>query len=243
MKTRAESVGALRGASRAPAIEWRVSRALVPYESAAAAMEARVAAIAEGRANEQVWLLEHPPIYTAGTSAREADLVKARFPVHRAGRGGRFTYHGPGQRVAYVMLDLRQRGQDARAFVAGLEDWLIATLASLSVRGERREDRVGVWVARPDKPSGPSGEPAEDKIAAIGIRLRRWVSFHGVSINVDPDLSHFAGIVPCGIANRAYGVTSLADLGRPAAMSEADDALREAFEAVFGGKMRVASSE
>src|SRR5687768_5094375 len=182
-------------------------------------MDARVAAIAAGRAPERVWLLEHPPLYTAGTSARDEDLVEPnRFPVHRTGRGGQFTYHGPGQRVAYVMLDLNRRAPDLRRYVAALEAWLIAALAEFNVRGERREDRVGVWVRRPEKPPGPTGEPAEDKIAAIGIRIRRWVSFHGVSLNVEPDLSHFSGIVPCGV--RAHGVTSLVDLGLPVTMPE-----------------------
>jgi lipoyl(octanoyl) transferase len=192
-------------------------------------MEDRVAAIAEGRAPELVWLLEHPPLYTAGTSARPDDLVEARFPVHQTGRGGQFTYHGPGQRVAYVMLDLRRRTQDVRAFVAALEAWIIGTLDAFAIRGERREDRVGVWVRRPEKADG-----AEDKIAAIGIRVRRWVTFHGISLNVEPDLSHFGGIVPCGIAERRYGVTSLVDLGLPVTMHDADVALRAAFEDVFG---------
>jgi lipoyl(octanoyl) transferase len=210
-------------------VAWRISDGLVPYEAAVVAMEERVAAIAEGRAPELVWLLEHPPLYTAGTSARPDDLVEARFPVHQTGRGGQFTYHGPGQRVAYVMLDLRRRTQDVRAFVAALEAWIIGTLDAFSIRGERREDRVGVWVRRPEKAEG-----AEDKIAAIGIRVRRWVTFHGISLNVEPDLSHFGGIVPCGIAEQRYGVTSLVDLGLPVTMHDADVALRSAFEEVFG---------
>ena len=215
-----------------PPVEWAVADALVPYDEAVAEMEARVAAIAEG-APERVWLVEHPPLYTAGTSAKDEDLVEPeRFPVFRSGRGGQFTYHGPGQRVAYVMLDLSRRRRDLRAYVAALEAWLIATLAAFNVRGERREDRVGVWVRRPDK--GPS---AEDKIAAIGIRVRRWVSFHGVSLNVEPDLSHFSGIVPCGV--RGHGVTSLVDLGIPVTMPEADAVMRAAFERVFGETVRV----
>jgi lipoyl(octanoyl) transferase len=210
----------------------------VPYEAALAAMEERVAAIAAGEARELVWLLEHPPLYTAGTSARDEDLlVPARFPVHRTGRGGQYTYHGPGQRVAYVMLDLEHRTPDLRRYVAALEAWLIATLAAFNVRGERREDRVGVWVRRPEKAPNPLGEPAEDKIAAIGIRVRRWVTFHGVSLNVEPDLTHFAGIVPCGV--RGHGVTSLADLGLIVSMPEVDAVLRESFEALFGPTVAV----
>jgi len=192
-------------------------------------MEARVAAIADGRAGELVWLLEHPPLYTAGTSARPQDLLAPRFPVHQTGRGGQFTYHGPGQRVAYAMLDLRTRGQDLRAYVAALEDWVIDALDHFNVRGESRDDRVGVWVRRPDK-----GPGAEDKIAAIGIRVRRWVAFHGISLNVDPDLEHFGGIVPCGIADGRYGVTSLVDLGLPVTLADTDLALRAAFESVLG---------
>jgi lipoyl(octanoyl) transferase len=206
----------------------------VSYEEALAFMEASAAAIAMGEAPERVWLLEHPPLYTAGTSAREADLLDARFPVFRTGRGGQFTYHGPGQRVAYVMLDLKRRRPDVRAFVAALEAWLIDALALLGVKGETREDRVGVWVARPDKPPGLNGAPAEDKIAALGVRVRRWVSFHGVALNVAPNLTHFSGIVPCGIAQADYGVTSLEDLGRPATMTGVDAALRAAFERRFG---------
>jgi lipoyl(octanoyl) transferase len=211
------------------AVEWRISRAPVPYPEAVAAMEARVAAIADGEAPELVWLLEHPPLYTSGTSGKQADLLDARFPLFPTGRGGQLTYHGPGQRVAYVMLDLKRRRPDVRAFVAGLEQWIIRTLAVFNVPGERREDRVGVWVARPDK-----GRDHEDKIAAIGVRLRRWVSFHGISINVEPDLTHFAAIVPCGVADPRYGVTSLADLGLAVTMADVDIALRPAFEEVFG---------
>ena len=208
-------------------VAWELAAAPVLYPQAVAAMEERAAAIAEGEAQELVWLLEHPPIYTAGTSARAADLVvPERFPVYRTGRGGQFTYHGPGQRVAYVMLDLRRRGTDIRTFVAGLERWLILTLASFGVVGERREDRVGIWVSR-------AGPPArEDKIAAIGVRVRRWVSLHGISLNVDPDLDHFAGIVPCGV--RDHGVTSLADLGIVASLADVDRALRDSFVHVFG---------
>jgi lipoyl(octanoyl) transferase len=209
--------------------EWRISDAPVGYERALAAMEARVAAIAEGRAAELVWLLEHPPLYTAGTSARPEDLVDARFPVHPVGRGGQFTYHGPGQRVAYVMLDLKRRVPDVRRFVATLEEWLIRTLAGFNLRGERREDRIGVWVARPDRGAGH-----EDKIAAIGIRLKRWVSLHGIALNVDPDLAHFSGIVPCGVSDPRYGVTSLAALGHPVTLPEVDMVLRQAFERLFG---------
>ena len=216
-----------------PAVRWRISEGLIPYDEAVAAMEEEVAAIADGRADELVWLLEHPPLYTAGTSANTADLIEPeRFPVHTTGRGGEYTYHGPGQRVAYVMLDLKRRRQDVRAYVAALEELVIRTLESMNVKGERREDRVGVWVRRPDRPPLPDGSMAEDKIAALGIRLRRWVSFHGLSLNVDPDLTHFSGIVPCGIS--AYGVTSLIDLGLPVMMPEVDMRLRTAFEEVFG---------
>jgi lipoyl(octanoyl) transferase len=211
-------------------VEWRISHGLVPYEAALAAMEARVAAIAAGKAAELVWLLEHPPVYTAGTSARPADLIAARFPVHLAGRGGQLTYHGPGQRVAYVMLDLRQRTVDVRRFVATLEEWLIRTLAELGVVGERREDRVGVWVSSPGQRTGIR----EAKIAAIGVRIKRWVTLHGIALNVDCDLSHYAGIVPCGVSEPSYGVTSLADLGRPTAMAAVDAVLRRTFEDLFG---------
>ena len=211
------------------AVEWRISDAPVPYLEAVATMEARVAEIAAGEAPELVWLLEHPPLYTSGTSGKPGDLLDPRFPMFATGRGGQLTYHGPGQRVAYVMLDLKRRQPDVRAYVAGLEEWIVRTLAAFHVRGERREDRVGVWVSRPDK-----GPGFEDKIAAIGVRLRRWVSFHGISINVDPDLSHFAAIVPCGVADPRYGVTSLSDLGHPVTMTDADIAVRQAFEQVFG---------
>src|SRR5689334_21172699 len=205
--------------------EWRISDGPVPYQEALATMEERVADIRAGRARELVWLLEHPPLYTAGTSSKPQDLLQPlRFPVHPAGRGGQYTYHGPGQRVVYTMLDLRRRRQDVRRFVSDLEDWTIRTLARFDVKGERRDGRVGVWVAR-------SGQ-REEKIAAIGVRIRHWVSFHGLSINVEPDLSHYAGIVPCGIAE--HGVTSLVDLGLPVTMTDLDMALAETFEAVFG---------
>jgi len=215
-------------------VEWTISPGLTPYEEALAEMEFRAERIAAGLADERVWLLEHPPLYTAGTSAKPRDLLAARFPVHRAGRGGQFTYHGPGQRVAYVMLDLGRRRRDVRAYVAALERWLIAALKPLGVEAETREERVGVWVRRPDKPRGAGGAMAEDKIAAIGVRVRRWAAFHGVALNVDPDLTHFSGIVPCGIAETHYGVTSLADLGVSARMSDVDAALRGAFESIFG---------
>lgn len=218
----------MRAVPGSPPVEWRIEPDLLDYEFAVTFMEERVAAIAEGRARELVWLVEHPPLYTAGTSADPNDLVEPdRFPVHQTGRGGQYTYHGPGQRVAYVMLDLERRGKDVRAFVAALERWIIGALAAFNVRGERREDRVGVWVRRPDK-----GDGAEDKIAAIGIRVRRWVSFHGISLNVEPDLGHFSGIVPCGI--RGHGVTSLVDLGLPVTMADADAALKASFIEVFG---------
>jgi lipoyl(octanoyl) transferase len=210
-------------------VEWRISDMPVPYPESVAEMEARAADIAGGRASELVWLLEHPPLYTSGTSGKAGDLLEARFPVFQTGRGGQLTYHGPGQRVAYVMLDLKRRRPDVRAYVAGLEQWIIRTLAAFNVRGERREDRVGVWVRRPDK-----GEGYEDKIAAIGVRLRRWVSFHGIAINVEPNLSHFSAIVPCGVADPRYGVTSLVDLGLPVTMADVDVALRQAFAEVFG---------
>src|SRR6201987_3335410 len=211
------------------AVEWVISDAPVPYLDAIAAMEARVADIAALRAPELVWLLEHPPLYTSGTSGKTSDLLAPRFPLFATGRGGQLTYHGPGQRVAYAMLDLKRRRPDVRAYVAALEEWIIRTLASFNVRGERREDRVGVWVKRPDK-----GEGFEDKIAAIGVRLKRWVSFHGIAINVEPDLSHFSAIVPCGVVDPRYGVTSLVDLGHPLTMADVDVALRHAFEEVFG---------
>ncbi len=215
-------------------VDWITSAGVVPYETALAEMEARVAAIAEGRADEAIWLLEHPPLYTAGTSARAEDLTDPdRFPVYEARRGGQYTYHGPGQRVAYVMLDLNRRGRDVRCFVRHLENWIIAALAEFNVRGEVRDGRVGVWVTRPDKGGGPDGTPREDKIAAIGVKIRRWISFHGISINVEPDLSHFDGIVPCGI--RDHGVTSLVDLGLPVTMDDLDAALKRTFSMAFDG--------
>ncbi|WP_442756582.1 lipoyl(octanoyl) transferase LipB [Methylocystis sp. JAN1] len=225
---------ALAPPAGAPPVEWRVSGELVDYGEAVAFMEDRAARIARGDGAECVWLLEHPPIYTAGSSAKDTDLLDARFPVHRTGRGGKFTYHGPGQRVAYVMLDLARRRRDARAYVCGLESWLISTLADFGVAGERREARVGVWVRRPDKPRGLSGESAEDKIAAIGVRLRQWVSFHGIALNVAPDLSHFSGITPCGVRDAHLGVTSLKDLGVTAAMADVDAALKRNFAPIFG---------
>ena len=209
-------------------VEWIITPGLTPYEDACDWMEARAAAIAEGRADEAVWLVEHPPLYTAGTSARPEDLTDPdRFPVHPSKRGGQYTYHGPGQRVVYVMLDVGRRGRDVRRFVQSLEEWVIATLAEFNVRGEIRCGRVGVWVVRHDRPLGPDGQPPEDKIAAIGIRLRRWVSFHGISINVEPELAHFGGIVPCGITD--HGVTSLVDLGLPVTLEDVDVALRRTF--------------
>ncbi|MCC6788580.1 MAG: lipoyl(octanoyl) transferase LipB [Hyphomonadaceae bacterium] len=211
-------------------IGWAVSTGLVDYETAVAAMEARAAAIAAGEADELVWLLEHPPLYTAGVSAKDSDLLAPdRFPVFRTGRGGQFTYHGPGQRVAYVMIDLRQRGRDVTKFVENLEHWIIDALADFNVKGEIRDGRVGVWVER----KGP-GWSREDKIAAIGVRLRKWVSFHGIAFNVEPDLEHFSGITPCGISAPQFGVTSLVDLGLPVTMSDADAALRASFERIFG---------
>jgi len=210
------------------AVEWRISDAPVPYLDAVAAMEERAAAIAAGSASELVWLLEHPPLYTGGTSAKPQDLRDARFPVFQTGRGGQFTYHGPGQRVAYVMIDLKRRKPDVRAYVNNLEEWIIRSLADFNVRGERRSDRIGVWVRRPDK-----GDAYEDKIAAIGVRLKRWVSLHGIAINVEPDLTHFDGIVPCGVAEQRYGVTSLVDLGQLATMADLDVALKRRFAEIF----------
>lgn len=206
-------------------VEWRISRSLVDHCAAVAEMEDRVAAIRAGTASELVWLLEHPPLYTAGTSARDEDLLEpGRLPVHRAGRGGRYTYHGPGQRIAYVMLDLRRRGQDVRCYVHQLEEWIIRTLARFGVRGERRDGRVGIWVAR--------AGGREEKIAAIGVRVRQWVTYHGLALNVDPELEHYRGIIPCGITE--HGVTSLAELGVAVAMEEVDTVLRATFGEVFG---------
>jgi lipoyl(octanoyl) transferase len=223
----AATVAAAYGAAAMPP-EWRTEPGLLPYDTAVAAMEQRVAAIRAGTAPELVWLIEHPPLYTAGTSAIDNDLLDTMgFPVYRSGRGGQFTYHGPGQRVAYVMLDLKNRGEDVRAYVANLEDWVIRSLTRLGVTAERREGRIGLWVARP----GLLG-PREDKIAAIGVRVRRWVTYHGIAINVAPDLSHYSGIVPCGI--REHGVTSLAALGNPATMADLDAVLKATFGEVFG---------
>ena len=209
-------------------VEWRID-GIVAYQTALAVMEARASAIAEGTAPELVWLLEHPALYTAGTSAQPDELIEARFPVHRTGRGGQFTYHGPGQRVAYVMLDLKQRDPDVRRFVATLEEWIIRTLATFGVAGERRHDRIGVWVRRPQLGAG-----REDKIAAIGVRIKRWVTLHGIALNIDCDLSHYAGIVPCGVSEPRYGVTSLADLGRAVSRAEFDAALQHEFAQLFG---------
>ena len=210
-------------------VEWRISDRLVGYDEALAVMDARAAAIADHTAPELVWLLEHPPLYTAGTSAKDEQLVDERFPVHHTGRGGQFTYHGPGQRVAYVMLDLHRRSPDVRRYVATLEEWIIRTLAAFNVRGERRDDRIGVWVKRPDK-----GPGHEDKIAAIGVRIKRWVTLHGLALNVEPDLSHFSGIVPCGVSDQRYGVTSLFDLGQIVTLEEVDMAMRREFDPLFG---------
>lgn len=212
--------------------EWQTLNGLSDYSSILAEMEKRAEEIAAGTADEAIWLLEHPPLYTAGTSAKPADLTDPdRFPVYDVGRGGQYTYHGPGQRVVYVMLDVGKRGRDVRCFVRAMENWVIAALAEFNVKGEIRPGRVGVWVARPDRPAQPDGTPAEDKIAAIGVKLRRWVSFHGISINVEPDLSHFSGIVPCGITD--HGVTSLVDLGLPVTMADLDVALRSTFPRFF----------
>ncbi|HLH92493.1 MAG TPA: lipoyl(octanoyl) transferase LipB [Xanthobacteraceae bacterium] len=221
--------GGLFPASDLSPVEWAVSARPIAYPDALAAMDARAAAIAAGTAPELVWLLEHPPLYTAGTSAQSGDVIDARFPLFASGRGGQLTYHGPGQRVAYAMIDLERRVPDVRRYVATLEEWIIRTLATFDVMGERRQDRVGVWVQRPDK-----GDGHEDKIAAIGIRIRHWVSLHGIALNVAPDLTHFAGIVPCGVAEPRFGVTSLADLGRDVTMDEVDAALRREFAGLFG---------
>jgi lipoyl(octanoyl) transferase len=240
VNTRDELTIGLPAAAGTSPVEWQVEDQLVGYETALAAMTARAAAIARDEARELVWLLEHPPLYTAGTSSKPQQLLEARFPVHTAGRGGQFTYHGPGQRVGYVMLDLKRRAPDVRRFVATIEEWIIRTLAAFAVRGERRDDRIGVWVRRPDK-----GDGCEDKIAAIGIRVQRWVSLHGFALNVAPELSHFSGIVPCGVSDTRYGVTSLADLGRPVTMPDVDGALRAAFTPLFGtaDAQTVASTE
>lgn len=220
-------------AAGSPPVEWRIEPGLTDYPAAVAFMEERARQIHDGQADELIWLVEHPPLYTAGTRAAPQDLLTpGRFPVYHTGRGGEFTYHGPGQRVAYVMLDLRRRRQDVRAFVAALEEWGIRTLARFHVKGERREDRVGIWITRQEKSDGTGGMAAEDKIAAIGIRLRKWVSFHGIALNVDPCLEHYSGIVPCGIAG--HGVTSLVDLGLPVIMEDVDMALKASFREIFG---------
>lgn len=231
---RTEVTFSLLPTADSPPVRWSVAQEPVSYEDAVARMETQAEAIAKGAAPEEIWLLEHPPIYTAGSSAKDADLLEPRFPVHQTGRGGQYTYHGPGQRVAYVMLDLGRRRRDVRAFVGALETWLIAALADLGVQGERRSDRVGVWVARPDKACGPAGEAAEDKIAALGVRLRHWVSFHGIALNVAPQLSHFSGIAPCGQRAAHYGVTSLQELGASSDMRIVDMTLRRRFEDYFG---------
>ncbi|UXN04750.1 lipoyl(octanoyl) transferase LipB [Bartonella sp. HY406] len=214
-------------------VEWRIESGLTDYQFALDFMQKRAEAIRSDNARELIWLVEHPPLYTAGTSANINDLIAPdRFPVYDAGRGGEYTYHGPGQRIVYIMLDLKKRREDIRAFVAAIEQWIIDTLAEFNIKGERREDRVGVWVVRPERPSTIIGQPAEDKIAAIGIRLKKWVSFHGLAINVEPDLTHYSGIVPCGIAN--HGVTSLVDLGLPVTMDDVDNALAKTFAEIFG---------
>jgi lipoyl(octanoyl) transferase len=233
MTTRFDEIG-LRPREAGPPVEWRSAEGLVPYEEALAEMTARVTAIQSGTARERVWRLQHPPVYTAGTSAKDKDLLDPRFPVFRTGRGGQFTYHGPGQRIVYLMLDLTRRRRDARAYVCAIEAWLIAALADLGVEAFTREGRVGVWVERPQKPRGPAGEPAEDKIAALGLRLSRWVSSHGLALNVAPDLTHFSGITPCGIREAHLGVTSLQALGAPTDMRVVDAALRRRFEEIFG---------
>jgi lipoyl(octanoyl) transferase len=227
--TRGDVAIGLAPSEHFPPVEWQISDGLVGYEEALAVMAARTAGVVRGEAPELVWLLEHPALYTAGTSAQPAELIQARFPVHSVGRGGQFTYHGPGQRVGYVMLDLKRRAPDVRRFVATLEEWIIRSLSHFNVTGERRGDRVGVWVHRADK-----GQGFEDKIAAIGVRVQRWVTLHGFALNVAPDLSHFAGIVPCGVSDRRYGVTSLAELGCAATLSDVDTALRAEFKPLFG---------
>ena len=218
------------------AVEWIISDTPVDYQQAVTRMETRVADILRGHAPELIWLLEHPALYTAGTSARSEDLLTPdRFPVHKTGRGGQYTYHGPGQRVVYVMLDLKRFNGDVRAYVFTLEDWVIDTLAQFNIKGERRQGRIGIWVARPDKRPG-----RDDKIAALGIRVRKWISYHGLAINLDPDLDHFSGITPCGISD--HGTTSLTDLGIPAMMSDLDIALRESFERIFSSPTNAAPS-
>lgn len=236
-EARADDAFGMRAPDDAPPVVWRLRVGLLDYEQTVAEMTALARRIAAGDAPETVWLLEHPAIYTAGASAKDTDLLDPRLPVYRSGRGGQFTWHGPGQRVVYVMLDLSRRRRDVRAFVRALEAWLIATIAQFGIVGERRAGRVGVWTPRPDKPRGPDGAMAEDKIAAIGVRLSNWVSFHGVALNVAPDLSHFAGIAPCGVRDVHLGVTSLADLGVTTDMTATDTALRASFERIFGPTM------
>jgi len=232
-KVRSELHVSMKSKPNARPVTWEVSDGLIAYKDAVEKMDRLAKDIADGNAPETVWLVEHPPLYTAGTSAKASDLLMPdKFPVFETGRGGEYTYHGPGQRVAYVMLDLSKRTQDVRAYVAALESWIIATLGDFNVTGERREDRVGVWVRRPDKAPIAPGIGREDKIAAIGIRLRKWVSFHGISINVEPELEHFSGIVPCGV--EGHGVTSLVDLGLPVTMADLDIALRRNFDDIFG---------
>ncbi len=229
VNARSEVPRSLELTTALPPVTWEVAAAPVPYLTALARMDEHVESIAASRAGELVWLLEHPPLYTAGTSARADDVLDTGLPLFAAGRGGQVTYHGPGQRVAYVMLDLKRRTPDVRRFVCSLEEWIIRTLAAFGVRGERRAGRIGVWVRRPDK-----GEGREDKIAAIGIRIRHWISLHGIALNLAPNLSHFSGIVPCGVADPAFGVTSLADLGVAASMAEVDAVLRREFVPLFG---------
>jgi lipoyl(octanoyl) transferase len=226
------------------AIGWAISPGLTPYDPAVAFMEARAASIAEGQASELIWLLEHPPLYTAGVSAKPGDLRDAaRFPVFKTGRGGQFTYHGPGQRVVYVMLDLKKRGRDVSRFVADLERWVIAALAEFNVRAHLRPGLIGVWVDRPPEKAGSNALECADKIAAIGVRLRRWISYHGIALNVEPDLEHFSGITPCGVSDPLLGVTSLVDLGLPVTMADADHALRAGFETVFDTTVSVSPPE
>lgn len=219
----------LQSAPGSPPVEWRIAPVPVPYPAALSEMESSAAAVSQGEAPELAWLLEHPPLYTAGTGARDQQPLDPHFPLHRVGRGGQLTYHGPGQRVLYAVLDLKRRTPDVRRYVASLEELIIRTLAAFNVHGERRADRIGVWVARPDR-----GDGHEDKIAAIGIRISRWVTMHGLALNVEPNLAHFAGIVPCGVADQRFGVTSLVDLGLPVTMPDVDLVLRREFEALFG---------
>lgn len=224
----------LLASNKPQAVEWRISEGLIDYQSALAEMELRVSQIVHHQENEQAWLLEHAALYAAGASAKDVDLIEARFPIHSSRRGGMFTYHGPGQRIVYLMLDLSRRHRDVRALIAAIENWLIATLAEFGVEAVRHDERVGVWVPRSQKPRGHNGEIAEDKIAAIGIQIRKWISFHGVALNICPDLSHYSGIVPCGIGAQHLGVTSMQDLGINVDMKEVDQVLRRNFEIYFG---------